>query len=223
MKKYQRLAIQQPTADLIRMLAGLKTIQNGRFIYNKEKSEDYAKNIFIDEQCAACFLTTSGAEITASVWVVIKNNCLEVTNIVPMNPLEVLDFRLTKDQYNHILNSFAGFICQYGGLTINDIKITPSSIILKKVLSKEEYAAFSEWADTCNIDSPISHENDEKKWFRFVCLMAKSDCAISTADIASYLIEYKQWPESFKNSLTEIELQYEYSLRLIRYKNENFF
>ncbi|MBR4337853.1 MAG: hypothetical protein IKP91_06420, partial [Bacteroidaceae bacterium] len=101
MKKFKTLTIRAPHGELVALLDTLKKQDKSIFTYKRTKSNEYARNIFHEENTVGCFSTNRKTLSKASVWVVITNEELTITNITP-NEIGSLGVVM----YNTILQTF---------------------------------------------------------------------------------------------------------------------
>lgn len=217
MKKYQKLTISRPQQELLALLNKLKRTK-GIFVYKRNKSVEYARNLFRNEDLVACFATERKSYSKSSVWVVISNDEMTVTNITPgeTSSLGVV-------QYNVILNAFLNdFIKKHIDLSWNNtIKITNEDTSLSDSLTTETFAALKKWERCCNHTSPIVNDMDEKLWFDFICLLHKNEDVLSLEDFRKWLLEDCGWNSSLEDTICDLELKLEYSLDLLNHYDGN--
>lgn len=217
MKKFQKLTIARPQQELIAMLNELKKTK-GIFVYRRNKSVEYARNIFRKEDLVACFATERKSYSKSSVWVVISNDEMTVTNITPgeISSLGVV-------QYNEILNAFLNdFIKKHMDPSWNNsIKITKEEISLSECLSADTFAALEKWERCCNHTSPIVNDMDQKLWFDFICLLHKNEEELPLEDFRKWLMEDCGWDCCLEDIISDLELKIEYSLDLLKHYDGN--
>ena len=69
MKKFRKLTISSPDVGrLIALLNQMKENDNHVFRFQKKETENYAKNIFLDERYVACFKTERKTLFESKVW-----------------------------------------------------------------------------------------------------------------------------------------------------------
>lgn len=213
MKKFQKLTIAHPQQELVALLNELKKTK-GIFVYKRNKSAEYARNIFRKEELVACFTTEWKSFSKASVWVVISNDEMTVTNITPgeISSLGVV-------QYNVILNAFLNdFIKKHMNPSWNNsIKITKEETSLSESLATDTFAALEKWERCCNHTSPIVNDMDEKLWFDFICLLHKNEEELLLGDFRKWLMEDCGWSICLEDIISDLELKIEYSLDLLKH------
>lgn len=212
MLKYQFLTITHPEDDLVELLKKMKEAKKGAFLFQKSLASDYAKNIFVKEDHVGCFKTRRASLAESSVWVVISDNELSVTNITPS-----VVSRLGITEYNIILRAFyTDFIAQFLDETWSEsVSISGEKIAMSDILTKETFEALIRWESSCNKSSPITHPLDKKNWMAFVALLHKDGTDLSVSDFSQWLSEDRKWPSGYNSQVFDLELNLEYSLDLL--------
>ncbi len=214
MLKYQYLIITHPENQLVDLLTKMKEATKGAFIYQKMLALEYAKSIFVKEDHVGCFKTRRASLAESSVWVVITENELKVTNITPT---AVSNLGVT--EYNIILRAFfTDFIAQFIDESWTEcVTISGERITLQNILSVDTYNALIKWESGCNKSSPITHPTDRKNWMDFIMLLHKEEPNFSVSDFSQWLSEDKKWPTAYNNAIYELEINLEYSLELLEH------
>ena len=82
MRKFTELVIESEEQNLIHLLENLKTANSKQFVFEKKLSEEYAQNIFVNDNQVACFRTTQKKHFDSKIWIVANNAKFRITNIV---------------------------------------------------------------------------------------------------------------------------------------------
>lgn len=214
MLKYQFLTITHPENELVELLGKMKEASKGAFLYQKTLASDYAKNIFVKEDHVGCFKTRRTSLAESSVWVVITDNELKVTNITPS---AVTSLGVT--EYNTILRTFfTDFIAQFIDESwAESVTISGERISLQDILPEDTWKALIKWETGCNKSSPITHPSDRRNWMDFITLLHKEGTDFSISDFSQWLSEDKKWPTAYNNAIYELETNLVYSLDLLEY------
>lgn len=218
MKKFRTLTITASQDKLVTLLDSLKKQEKGVFIYKRNKSNEYARNIFHSEDTVGCFTTERRSLAKASVWVVITNGELKVTNITPS---EVSSLGTVK--YNEVLLSFFNdFMSKHMTEELNNlVSISGEEASLADILHPETYLALQKWERCCNHSSPITNEYDRNLWFDFIGKLHHDGTDLSLSDFAQWLQEDCKWPSGYTDIIYDLQLNLEYSLDLLRHYDGN--
>lgn len=217
MRKYQQLTIVHAKDQLIELLNELKSAK-GIFSYKRNKSIEYAKNIFHTEDTVGCFYTDRVTLNKSTVWVVITGDEMKVTNITPgtVSSLGIV-------RYNMVLNTFFhDFLKKYLDNTWeSSVSMTGEYVTLADMMSLETYQALERWERNCNRVSPNINESDERLWFEFVRLLHNENVDLNVEDFAQWLTEDRGWHSELSDVIADLELKLEYSLSLLSYYDAN--
>lgn len=216
MKKFKQLIIRRSHEELVSLLNNLKSCE-GIFAYKRNKSLEYARNIFHTEETVACFATERNTLAKASVWVVVTNDELKVTNITPNE-----SGSLGIVAYNIVLDSFRDFLINcLDESWSNSILITEEEVAMSEILTHGTFEALQRWERTCNHVSPIMNEQDRQLWFEFICLLHRDETDLNMEDFSQWLSEDCRWPNELNDIIYELALRLEYSLDLLRHCDGN--
>ena len=218
MKKFRTLTIKAPQENLVALLNTLKKQEKGVFTYKRNKSNEYARNIFHSEDTVGCFTTGRKTLAKASVWVVITNGELKVTNITQS---EVSSLGAVK--YNEVLMSFFNdFLAKHLCDDIrNCVSISDEEASLSDILTHDTYLALQKWESSCNHSSPITNELDRNLWFDFIGKLHHDGTELSLSDFAQWLQEDCKWPSGYTDIIYDLQLYLEYSLDLLKHYDGN--
>lgn len=218
MKKFRTLTITAPQNKLVELLDSLKKLDKGVFSYKRNKSNEYARNIFHSDETVGCFSTERKTLAKSSVWVVITNDELKVTNITPT---EVSSLGTVK--YNEVLLTFFNdFMAKCLSEDLhNCVAISGEDASLSDILSPDTYIALQKWERCCNHSSPITNELDRNLWFEFIGKLHQDGTDLSLSDFAQWLQEDCKWPSGYTDIIYDLQLQLEYSLDLLKHYDGN--
>ena len=148
----------------------------------------------------------------ASVWVVITNEELTITNITP-NEIGSLGVVM----YNTILQTFyEDFLAKFLDEDMrNKVFITGEESSLSDVLSEETFKALQKWERCCDHTSPITYNLDRLMWFEFIILLHKDDTKLDMDDFEQWLQEDCKWSSVLNDIITDLRNNLEYSLDLL--------
>ena len=218
MKKFKTLTVRASHEGLVELLDTLKKQDKCVFTYKRKKSNEYARNIFHKEDTVGCFSTERKTLLKASVWVVITNEELTITNITPNN-IGSLDVPM----YNTVLQAFyEEFLVKFLDEDMkNNVVITDEEASLSDVLSEETFNALQKWECCCNHDSPITNESDRVMWFEFIKLLHNDGTKLDLKDFSQWLHEDCKWPSDLNDIIFDLEINLEYSLDLLTHYDGN--
>ena len=210
MKQFKTLTIRASHEKLVKFLNTLKKQDNCIFTYKKQKSNEYAKNIFHKEYTVGCFSTKRNTLYKASVWVVITNEELTITNITSNDICS-----LGVGKYNTVLQSFyEDFLTKFLDEDLN-VSITDEEFTLSDILSKKTFNALQKWEQCSNHASPLTNESDRKMWFDFIILLHNDGTKLDLNDFWQWLKEDCNWPDDLDEIISGLQIRLEYSLDLL--------
>lgn len=214
MKKYINIEIKNSKEKLVGLLNSLKEDDKNGFIFQKKLTEDYAKNIFVRIENVACFKTRKQSLFESSVWLLLKDNRLIITNITSAKfP------HLGISRYNFVLNTFFHSIIAPKLDASYSVNISGEDQSLEDILDSETYAKLNLWENSCNKSMPISHPLDYERWFSFILSAFHNHSEITPQDLAQWLSEDKKWPQVYNDQISNLKLQFEYSMDLLNYEH----
>lgn len=187
MKKYKDLTIYIGTET--QAIEALVQVEDYCTKEPFEYSEDIEKMYLPDDKMAHILVKLP--EMPQSVLLLWANEGnLKVINVVP-NDDKV--FKLTKDQYNHIVDEFEQQIILplFGGK--NKIEKTKDEINISETIP-QSFESLSRWASCPGAPgSPFTHPKDLERWFEFLCQLRRTGESLSSGDLELWLIEDKNW------------------------------
>lgn len=189
MKRFIKLTIKHPDVMRLRQLIQDMAAAKGYpFTYQKQASAEYAKNVFLEKEDAACFKSGRKSLFEAVVWIVISRQQLVVTNIT-----STINNNLGIKNYNDILNTFYDeYLCKF----IDDsfvVDKTPENVSLSESISEETYQILYEWETTCDKLSPISHFVDRARWFDIIKTAHDKEDELTPDNLQKWLVEDCHW------------------------------
>jgi hypothetical protein len=214
MKQYVNLTITSTKENLILLLEKLKSSSSNKWSLEKNFTKEYSMNISRDEKEVACFRAGSNKDFGARISLVINDEALKVTNIVPQKS-QLLDLV----NYNRILNDFySGFVLKHIDSNIFLVKLTSEDQTIEDLANKETAKALIAWEGLCNRSSGIGHPYDEERWFQFIIEYVRTNSELTPNDLRRWLIEEKCWyfDEDY-NVVDELISYFEYGRDLLKY------
>lgn len=213
MRKFTELVIESDEKNLIQLLEHLKTANSKQFIFEKKLSEEYAQNIFVNDNQVACFRTTQKKHFDSKIWIVANNAQFRITNIVSNT---ISELGITR--YNQVMyDFFHDFVSKFLDKRYN-VYYSGEIVDMSELISKSAYDALIKWESVCNKSNPIGHPSDEKLWFEFIKQIVKNNDKLASSDLEKWLVEDKNWSFSFLNEeISKLIAYYEYSIDLLIY------
>lgn len=177
MKKYKDLIVHLGTeSQAIKALVQVEDYcSKSPFEYNEEIEKMYMP----DDRMA--HILVSLPKIPRSILLLWANNGkLQVINIVP-NDNKV--FKLSKEQYNYIVDEFDLRIIQPLFGKHFKVEKTNDELTIKDIIPLS-FESLSNWV-TCSgaPNNPFMHPNDLEKWFDFLCQLRKTNEHLSSGDL----------------------------------------
>lgn len=212
MKKFIDLEIFSDITILIDFLNKLKESKTKKWNFEKKLSKDYAANISLNENRVACFKANSARHFEATIWLVIDETKLRVSNIVSRK----ISY-LGKDLYNLIITDFFNdFISKHISDNIR-ASLTSSDISIEEIANKETADKLKKWEALCNYSTGNTHPHDRERWFDFIKTAVDTDSELTVGDLEQWLTEEKNWLID-EDSITEkIVIDFEYGVDLLKY------
>lgn len=216
MKKYSSIIVKAPHNELIQILEKLRNVSSNDYKFEEGFANDYAVNIFRKPEEVACFRALYDGAYNSTIWLCITDDELKVTNIVPDTIT-----RLSITQYNMIMNAFfMDFLSKVIDAS-NVVYIDGENLEMKEMISPDAYKKLMDWVGLCNKDNPLSHVNDEERWFDFLIAINNNNDDLSPKDLVRWLQEDYGWSYSYNpERFDEISYAYEYGLSLLKYYNK---
>lgn len=154
-----------------------------------EYSEEIEKRYMPDDKMAHILVNLPGIpQAVLLLWA--NEGKLNVINVVP-NDDNV--FKLTKDQYNLIVDEFEKQIILplYGEKY--EIEKSQDEVSISEAIP-QSFESLSRWASCPGApDSPFTHPNDLEQWFEFLCQLRRTGEFLSSGDLELWLREDKKW------------------------------
>lgn len=141
---------------------------------------------------------------------------IKVINIIPYKKSTI---RLTKEEYNNILDEFYEKIiskmCAEFDVLYPEGEYTMESLI------PDSYNKLVKWVNNSATQEPFIHSNDLHRWFDFVIDLIKNKefDSLSSSDLESWLEEEKHWNEDV---IEETILHYEHDIELLQYYGNKY-
>ena len=187
MKKYKDLIIHIGTDS--QAIEALVQVEDNCNKVPFEYSEEIEKRYMPDDKMAHILVNLPGIhQAVLLLWA--NDGKLNVINVVP-NDGNV--FKLTKDQYNHIVDEFYAQIIlplfdgKYG------IEKTQDEINIHEIIP-QSYESLSRWASCPGApNSPFTHADDLELWFEFICQLRRTGECLFSGDLELWLKEEKKW------------------------------
>lgn len=212
MKKYKDLEIHIGTDA--QSIEALVQVENYCTKVPFEYSEEIEKMYMPDDKMAHILVRLP--KMPKSVLLLWANEGkLKVINVVP-NDNKV--FKLTKDQYNQIIDEFEQQIILplFGGKY--EIEKTQDEININDTIP-HSFEFLSSWASCPGAPgSPFSHPNDLERWFEFLCQLRKTGEYLSSGDLEQWLLEDKNWSAEV---VEDTIIRYETEMELLDYYDKH--
>ncbi len=135
---------------------------------------------------------------------------LWVSNIVPRETGE-----LSYDQYNTILDEFAGLLGGHvpdgGSVTLH---ATSDQADIAEWVSPRAVELLSNFSTLANMSTGSSHPLDFRRWAAFLVQVHREDSSLDVDMLAQWLIEELDWPPDKADKLA---IEYEFARSLLRF------
>lgn len=210
MKNYRELSIEIPEGRLDSFLEAMSTVKSKYWSRDREVE----RQVYPGEKKGEkhiCFVHKGGRSVPdARLWLNYIDECLKVTNILPMAASS-----LDLDSYNKLISKFCREIAKPAGQNVEArIRLSGERISLQREMPLQAYKYLEVFSSTANMSTGIMHPLDEHKWFDFVIELHRSGSTLSGQLLEKWLVDEVGWKESVALELSE---KLEYSLDLLKY------
>jgi hypothetical protein len=209
MKTFKELRINASSELLTTLVVKLQNLAFGDFVYQSDKTIEYAKMIGKNSNQVLTFLSPKIRGAIAYVWLVIDNNELKITNITP-NKSGQLSF----EQYNSILDEFFNIIIKPNIDSRFDIVISSDNKTISDYAGPEVSKKIESWIKLANKSTLNTHPLDFKRWTEFVISAHKNESELTTTQLGKYLIDVVGISD--EELVDKILLDYEYGRDLLK-------
>lgn len=193
MVRYQELKIRKQKEELVRVLGCMKHDTESTYTYKVKLTKEYAKNVFVNEDCVACFKTNKKQLFRSCIFMLINNGILSVQNIVPFDIQ-----RMSVAQYNFVLMDFyENLVMKYLDETF-EIDLLDGEYSICERMDAETWRKLELWESTCNKDNPVSHQIDYNRWMDFVISAHLHQCELFQDELGHWLKEDRNWQDDEK-------------------------
>lgn len=208
MKKYKDLIIYIGTDA--QAIDALVQVENYCTKVPFEYSEEIEKRYMPDDKMAHILVRLPRfPQAVLLLWA--NDGKLKVINIVP-NDDKV--FKLTKDQYNHIVDEFEQQIILPLFSGKYKTEKTQDEISISETIPKS-FGSLSIWASCPGApNSPFTHPNDLELWFEFLCQLRRTGEQLSSEDLELWLREDMKWTDEV---VEDAIVRYETEIELLDY------
>lgn len=181
------------------------------FMYDERIDNEYV----VDEGLLRIHATING--LPDALLVISKNKEeIKVINIIPYKRSTI---RLTKEQYNSILDEF--YVRVISKVCVKCNIMYPEGEYTMESLIPHSYDKLIKWVNTSANQEPFIHNNDLHRWFDFIiCLIKNNEFdQLSSSDLESWLEDEKNWNEDI---IEDTILHYEHDIELLRYYDNKY-
>lgn len=208
MKKLKDLIIHTGTES--EALDALVKVENYCLKAPFEWNEEFEKQYMPDDKMAHILVKLQ--RVPQSVLLLWVNEAkLSVINVVPYSDDT---FKLTKDQYNHIVDEFEQQVIYPLFDGKYRIEKTPDEVNIQEIIP-QSFESLSRWV-TCPgaPNNPFIHPNDLELWFEFLCQLRRTNEHLSSGDLDLWLREDNNWSEEV---VEDTIIRYETETELLEY------
>lgn len=208
MKKYKDLIIHIGTDS--QAIEALVQVEDYCTKAPFEYSEEIEKRYMPDDKMAHILVNLPGIpQAVLLLWA--NEGKLNVINVVP-NDGNV--FKLTKDQYNLIVDEFEKHVILplYGEKY--EIEKSQDEVCISETIP-QSFESLSRWLSCPGApDSPFTHPNDLELWFEFLCQLRRTGESLSSGDLEIWLREDQNWSAEV---VEDTIIRYETEIELLDY------
>jgi hypothetical protein len=181
----------------------------------KDYQEAFLQRGLLKDRTVICIETPvlgyGGKDLQAIIWTYDYGTWLQTFNIIPSN-----SNRLSKEEYNFILNEFVRvFINRTAADYHAEVILTKPVMDVIDYVDQDVYDALVLFSEMANKSTGHSHPMDEKRWCEFILVSAAKKRRLSVDYLEGWLVDHG-WSSDMAN---ELGLDYEYGLTLLDYEH----
>ncbi len=181
----------------------------------KDYQEAFLQRGLLKDRTVICIETPvlgyAGKDLQAIIWTYDYGTWLQTFNIIPSN-----SNRLSKEEYNFILNEFVRvFINRTAADYHAEVILTKPVMDVIDYVDQDVYDALVLFSEMANKSTGHSHPMDEKRWCEFILVSAAKKRRLSVDYLEGWLVDHG-WSSDMAN---ELGLDYEYGLTLLDYEH----
>lgn len=218
MEEYRKLEIMGQKLELREFMSHLKTKKIKGFTYSKKKSDDYADMIFAEKGAAACFLSKSKKLFESSVWLVLDENKIWVSNIISKSKNY-----LSLSEYNDVLKAFYDALLKSFPEIAARTQISDAQVSMESKISANVFKSLTLWESNCNKNGGICHPHDYERWLQFIIVSYKEASKLKRDDLQKWLLEDREWGECRMDIIQQLGSLYEFGMELLKEERKNGF
>ena len=212
MKKYKDLTIYIGTEALA--MEALAQVEKSCNKKTFEYSEEIEKRYMPDDKMAHILVSLpSMPQAVLLLWA--NDGKLKVINVVP-NDNKI--FKLTIDQYNHVVDEFEQQIILPLFDGKYEIEKSKDDLTVKDIIPLSFDSLTSCVSCPGAPDNPFIHPNDLELWFEFLCQLRRTGEYLSSGDLELWLRETIKWPDEV---VEDTIIRYETETELLDYYDRN--
>lgn len=208
MKQFKDLAITGPTEQLVAFIDEFSANLPAGWRRDRERETETQQEkdswfVFIYESPAG--------EPPCNVFLSCVNGRLHVLNITPLK-----SGRLSMDQYNRVIDDFAGILRnQLPPDSTLDINLTDDIAAITDRVSPDAARLLEIFSNSANKSTGSSHLSDFERWANFLIKAHKEDSRdkLDGGFLAKWLEEELGWPSE---QAEDLAIEYEFALRLLQ-------
>ena len=212
MIQHQTLKVKVPNGELpnyLTILNNQAAMQN--YIRLTEIEQKLAEDNTLDFQYM-CLQTPrlhiENQNIVATIWLSIEDNMIVLRNITS-NQRSFLSI----EEYNSIVVLFYKNVIKKAKMVGVRRTLSKPTLDIRDLMGAKCAEALVAFSNCSNKDSVLAHDNDFKRWAKFVKLANSTRARISADQLETWLKE-NGWRD---NCAEELAIYYEYSINLLSY------
>lgn len=209
MKTHKSLKITSQPEQLTSLIKKLQDATFEGFSYDSEKTNEYAKIIFKENNQVLSFISPEIRGAIAYVWLLLDNNELTITNITPNK-----SGKLSIEQYNSILDKFFEAVLKPNVETQHHVKISSEDKTIEDYAGVEVAKTLNSWIRLANKSTLNTDSFDFERWAEFLITAHKEQSELTTIQLGKYLMEEIMVPDD--ELVEQITLDYEHGRSLLK-------
>jgi hypothetical protein len=144
---------------------------------------------------------------SARLFIVVQDECLKVTNIVPMEL-----HKLTRSDYNSFVEQFSQIASPIARKLGLPIRLTSNQRDISELLDSETLRALRAFSAGANKSTGSAHPMDRNRWFRFLILAHLGGGGLDNETLQRWLVEEEKWPQA---EAFELVIEFEFARDLL--------
>ena len=208
LEMFKELIIRGDPREIAELTQDLQTARVLGWVHDKEAQERVNELPRTQERDTFVFKWNGQNLPSAKLFLMRDNDDLKVVNIVPSE-----SGRLTKPQYNSLLDDFAErFVKPLASKRGLRLETSPSHRDISDWLSPRAKRSLEAFSRCANKGTGSAHPSDNDRWLNFIIQVHQDGCSLNSSLLERWLIEEENWPLDVASDLA---IEFEQGINLL--------